>query len=312
MDLETLKNNVSFFKTANHIKRLTKGFSPDHKYIVSDQNGIKYLFRTADLEHFERKKLEFEIMKDIEKLRVRSPKTYEIGKIKDLGICYYILSYIEGEDARDKLPEYSAEIQYKIGLEAGRDLAKMNTYPAPSLILEWSEHIYKKYNRYLEAYKTCGIKLRNDEKIIHFIEENKHYLMGRPNCFQHDDFHVGNIIVIDENYAGVIDFNRFDWGDPIFDFVKVALFSREISIPFSIGQINGYYEGEIPENFWRLYSIYVAMSIFACVVWSKDYTPELLDEMLNRLYMVLEDHRYFEYTEPQWFKDGIGITQEVQ
>ncbi|MCE7792052.1 aminoglycoside phosphotransferase family protein [Salipaludibacillus sp. CUR1] len=34
----------------------------------------------------------------------------------------------------------------------------------------------------------------------------------RPNLFQHDDFHLGNIIVNNKKFAGVIDFNRYDWG----------------------------------------------------------------------------------------------------
>lgn len=67
--------------------------------------------------------------------------------------------------------------------------------------------------------------------------------LNRPNRFQHDDFHPSNILVQSNSYAGTIDFNRYDWGDPFHDFFKIAYFSREISIPFSIGQIDGYFDG---------------------------------------------------------------------
>jgi aminoglycoside phosphotransferase (APT) family kinase protein len=67
---------------------------------------------------------------------------------------------------------------------------------------------------------------------MEFIEKNERYIKNRPNLFQHDDFHAGNIIVKENRYAGVIDFNRYDWGDPIHEFYKLALFSREVSIPF--------------------------------------------------------------------------------
>lgn len=53
----------------------------------------------------------------------------------------------------------------------------------------------------------------------------------------------------DKKYAGVIDFDNYDWGDPYHDFVKVALASKVDSVPFSIGQIDGYFNHEIPEDF---------------------------------------------------------------
>ena len=64
-------------------------------------------------------------------------------------------------------------------------------------------------------------KIKNDDKIIKFIDENEMYLQNRPNRFQHDDFHLENIIVRDGKYVGVVDFNGYDWGDPLHDFVKL-------------------------------------------------------------------------------------------
>ena len=200
-------------------------------------------------------------------------------------------SYLEGEDAKKLLPTYSPKEQYEIGIEAGKDLAKMHTYEAPNDILPWYERAMEKHRKYLEAYKTCGIKIKNDDKIIKFIDENEIYLKNRPNRFQHDDFHLENIILRDGKYVGVVDFNGYDWGDPLHDFVKIALFARDISIPYSIGQIVGYYNGEIPEEFWRLYAVYVGMTVFSSVVWCLRAAPHMLDDMLERLTIVLEDHK---------------------
>lgn len=105
-----------------------------------------------------------------------------------------------------------------------------------------------------------------------------------------------------KQYVGVIDFDNFDWGDPFHDFVKVALFQREMSIPFSIGQIKGYFNGEIPMEFWRLYSIYAGMVVFSSVVWSLRFSPGQLNEMISRLYILLEDHQYFDILMPKWFE----------
>nr|WP_262685194.1 aminoglycoside phosphotransferase family protein [Paenibacillus sp. WQ 127069] len=136
------------------------------------------------------------------------------------------------------------------------------------------------------------------------IFTNRHLplIEGRPNRFQHDDFHPGNLLVHSGAYVTAIDFNRYDWGDPYHDFLKIAYFSREIGIPFSIGQIDGYFNGEIPEDFWNLYALYTALTIFGTITWTLEVVPEQIDSMIDRIRTVLVDHRNFETTIPIWYK----------
>ena len=166
----------------------------------------------------------------------------------------------------------------------------------------------QKHYRYLEGYKKCGIKIHNDDKVVDFIESNSHYLKNRPNQFQHNDFHLENIILKDKKYVGVIDFNNYDWGDPFHDFVKLALASRVDSITYSVGQIHGYFTYKIPEDFWRLYSIYTAMVIFSSIVWSINKSPEQLEKFIERAYVILEDHKNFELLRPTWYKSKILLS----
>ncbi|MBS4192113.1 phosphotransferase [Bacillus sp. FJAT-49705] len=301
--IEHLRERIPFLNASTDIHEIHKGFSKDKKYIVHFEHGESCILRIADIEHYERKKAEFERITELQTFDVKTSHPIEIGRVDELGICYYVLSYIEGEDARDLLPSYSSKEQYEIGLEAGKDLAKIHLVKASPLYDPWYDRIMKKYTNYVEAYHSCGIKIEGDSKIIDFIAKNKRYLKNRPNCFQHDDFHIGNIIVKDKQYAGVIDFNRFGWGDPIHDFLKIGLFSKEVSIPFSNGQVIGYFDNNIPEEFWSLYSIYLGMNVFSSVVWTKKVVPEKLDEMIDRLYCILEDHKYFENIKPSWYKE---------
>ena len=59
------------------------------------------------------------------------------------------------------------------------------------------------------------------------------------------------LILIITNYDefGVIDFGRWCWGDPYMDFQCIR---RSCSAPFSRGQINGYFGGNIPGDFFAL------------------------------------------------------------
>ncbi|SCC23974.1 aminoglycoside phosphotransferase family protein [Bacillus wiedmannii] len=295
------QNNIQIIKDAANIEEISKGFSPDKKYIVTTIDNEKYLFRIGDIQEYERRKIEFQILNEMVKRNVQAQRPIEIGILEEEGV-YSIFSYIEGEDAKNLLPTYTLKEQYNIGIEAGKDLAKMHTYEAPKDILPWYERAMKKHQKYVEAYKTSGIKIKDDDKIIKFIDENEKYVKNRPNRFQHDDFHLENIIVRDGKYVGVVDFNGYDWGDPLHDFVKIALFARDISIPYSIGQIEGYFNGKIPEKFWNLYAVYVGMTVFSSVVWSLRAAPHMLDDTLERLTIVLEDHKNFELLKPIWFQ----------
>ncbi|PES70882.1 aminoglycoside phosphotransferase [Bacillus cereus] len=295
------QNNIQIVKDAVNIEEISKGFLPDKKYIVTTIDDEKYLLRIGDIREYERRKIEFQILNEMVKRNVQVQRPIEIGILEEEGV-YSIFSYIEGEDAKKLLPTYTPKEQYEIGMEAGKDLAKMHIYESPKDILPWYERAMKKHRKYVEAYKTCGIKIKNDDKIIKFIDENEIYLKNRPNRFQHDDFHLENIIVRDAKYVGVVDFNGYDWGDPLHDFVKIALFARDISIPYSIGQIEGYFNGRIPEEFWNLYAVYVGMTVFSSVVWSLRAAPHMLDDTLERLTIVLEDHKNFELSKPIWFQ----------
>ncbi|MCQ6284418.1 MULTISPECIES: aminoglycoside phosphotransferase family protein [Bacillus cereus group] len=296
------QKNIQIVKEAANIEEISKGFSPDKKYIITNADNEKYLLRIGDIKEYERKKIEFQILNEMQNRSVQAQKSIEMGLLAEEGECYSIFSYLEGEDAKKLLSTYSPKEQYDIGIEAGKDLAKMHTLEAPKNILPWYERAMKKHREYLEAYKTCGIKIENDDKIIKFIDENEMYVKDRPNRFQHDDFHLENIIVRDGKYVGVVDFNGYDWGDPLHDFVKIALFARDISIPYSIGQIVGYFNGRIPEKFWKLYAVYVGMTVFSSVVWTLRAAPHMLDDMLERLHIVLEDHKNFELSKPSWFQ----------
>lgn len=183
----------------------------------------------------------------------------------------------------------------------------MDVTSAPNHISSWYSRKVEKHKKYMDAYFACDIKVKNDKKIIQFIEENIHHMQSRPNLFQHDDFHPGNIIVQDNAFAGVIDFNRYDWGDPYHEFLKIGIFTRHVSVPFSIGQIRGYFDNNDPdEYFWRLYSLYMAMCVFSTVIWTIKAIPDQVDDMLEKVYTFLDDHDYFEKLKPNWYIDQFS------
>ena len=306
--MNTLIEQIPFLQKCMDITQIHEGYSTDEKFIVSHQDGQKFLLKIFDLNQFEAKQSEYDMLKKMDELMVNCSRPIEIGKLTNLGKGYMILTFIEGLDASKALPNNTEAEQFQIGINAGKELLKMHQFRAPKQVLPWYDRKLAKHKKYIEAYVNCGVKVKNDDKIIAFIEENIHLMKDRPNLFQHDDFHMGNIVVRDRKLSGVIDFNRYDWGDPIHEFLKVGMFSREISIPFSIGQIRGYHLNNEPDElFWRLYSLYLAMCVFSSVVWILKVKPEELDQMLDKINTVLKDHDYFEKLKPVWYEEGFFL-----
>ncbi|MBP3962762.1 phosphotransferase family protein [Paenibacillus lignilyticus] len=305
MHINEIIEHIPQLRQAAAVSQIHKGFSYDGKYLVyEDGDKPAYVLRTATYSQTEQKRREFEAVCLIHNRGVRTSEPVAFGTIEALDVCYMVLRYVEGEDAMEELPRMTADQQYKVGVEAGRELLMMHEVEAQEDMEAWSAHRAAKHKRHMDEYFRCGVKLPEEEAVIAFIEKRLPLLEGRPNRFQHDDFHPANLLVHNGAYVAAIDFNRYDWGDPYHDFLKIAYFSREVSIPFSIGQIDGYFDGEVPEQFWNLYALYAAMTIFGSITWTLKVVPEQLDSMMDRIRILLDDHNHFESVVPNWYRQG--------
>lgn len=300
-----LLDGIPMLRNRYRLERIHRGYSSDHKYMVNDHEGNpQYVLRTYSIQKEKDKENEFKMLQRMEEIGVRCTKPIESGVLPSLGLGYMIVSYIEGEEASEALPFLAEKEQYDIGIQAGLELRKMHQIPCTDDdVGAWHERMTAKYDRNRAEYAKCGIAIEEESRLLSFIDGNLHLMKNRPNLFQHDDYHVGNLIVKDGAFSGVIDFNRYDWGDPIHEFVKAGMFSAEASVPFCVGQIQGYHDCNEPgDEFWRLYSLYLAMTLISSVVWILRVRPEELDSMMGKIRKVLDDHDHFERIVPKWYR----------
>ena len=94
--IATWQNNIQIVKDAANIEEISKGFSPDRKYIVTTINNEKYMVRIGDVQEYERRKIEFQILNEMVKRNVKVQRPIEIGILEEEGV-YSIFSYIEGK-----------------------------------------------------------------------------------------------------------------------------------------------------------------------------------------------------------------------
>lgn len=258
------------FTQANRIDR---GYSFEDKYLLEGGDGRMYLARITRLSRngdAGQKEEEFRLMREARRYCSFVPKAHYFGVSDDESLCYMILDYIAGADGEETLPGLNRKDQYELGLDAGRALLKLHGMDAPLFNEPWHERISRKYARKCAIFDEMGIDpgIIDLERVSRFIQENIRHMRCNRESFLHDDYHPANLIICDGRLEGIIDFGRHDWGDPVHDFVKLAYFSRTVSIPFAAGQIDGYTGGEVPEQFWKKYSLYAAMTIIPDIVWS--------------------------------------------
>ena len=153
---------------------------------------------------------------------------------------------------------------------------------------------------YAMLYKNCGIVLENDDKIISYLEENRELLKNRPQCFQHGDYHIGNMIITGNNELGIIDFNRFDYGDPWEEFNRIV-WSAEVSPEFASGYINGYFENKVPNDFFKLMLLYISSNQISAVGWAKSFGEKEIAIAINQTKRVIQWYDNYKSYIPSWY-----------
>lgn len=300
-NVENLLKDIPLHNGYSKVLKINKGWSKDVKYYIESEVGEKFLLRISEIKYYDVKKKEFEIMQEIFNLDIYMSAPINFGKCDNDKYVYMLLSWIEGIAADEIITTFSEDEQYNLGYKAGLILKKFHSILAPAEQEDWEQRMIKKINFHLKKYKACGIKVANDSRAIKYINENLYLLKNRPQTFQHGDFHVGNLIVTPDNTLGIIDFNRWDFGDPYEDFYKMMLFSRELSIPFAIGQIQGYFEDNVPDDFFKIVALYIADVILFSVVWAIPFGEKEVKTMLELAEMIFSDYDYFNSVVPKWF-----------
>lgn len=283
---------------------INKGWSSDKKYCVTDENGTKYLLRISDIAQYDAKQAEFNMMKRVSALGVPMCQPLESGICAE-GV-YSIQSWIDGEDAEAVICDYSDTEQYAYGLEAGRILRRIHSIPAPAEQEDWASRFQRKLDRNIGKYGECPVKYKNGQAFIDYINENRHLLKNRPQVYQHGDYHIGNMMIGRNGRLYIIDFNRNDYGDPWEEFNRIVWCAQRSPL-FASGMVNGYFDGEVPLDFWKLLALYISSNTLSSVYWAIPFGQDEVDKMLKQAREVLEWYDNMCNVIPTWYLKGYYL-----
>ena len=223
----------------------------------------------------------------------------------EFGICddgvYSIQSWIDGVDADVLIESLSASEQYGYGLDAGRILAKIHTIPAPSGVTDWENRFNAKIDRKIAMYEHCELKYDcGGDAFLTYIVQNRHLLSGRPQTYQHGDYHIGNMMIDRYGTLTVIDFDRDDFGDPWEEFNRIV-WCAQAAPAFASGMVDGYFDGNVPVEFWKLLALYISSNTLSSLPWAIPFGETEIQVMQEQAEQVLEWSAGMKRVVPCWY-----------
>lgn len=293
-----MKDMQIYKKIVNRIP-IDRGWSGDRKYRAVTDDGQPYMLRISSLDRLEGKRREYGRMCEAARLSIPMCLPIEFG-ICDEGV-YAIQSWIDGEDAERPVMSMDAPAQYRYGLDAGHMLARLHTLPAPADATDWEARFNAKINRKIAQYQSCGLRYEGGGDVfLEYIAQNRHLLAGRPQCFQHGDYHIGNMMIDRSGVLTVIDFDRSDFGDPWEEFNRIV-WCAQAAPAFASGMVDGYFDGHVPMAFWRLLALYICTNTLGALPWAMTFGEEEIQVMRKQAAQVLEWYEGMKSAVPAWY-----------
>jgi aminoglycoside phosphotransferase (APT) family kinase protein len=151
----------------------------------------------------------------------------------------------------------------------------------------------------LNALNDLSEPILKQDLLVSFIKQNIDLVRNRPLAFQHVDFHVGNMLINDNGIA-LIDFDRSSMADP-YDEFKPFVWNVQISPWFESGMVNGYFNDDIPSDFFPILALYAAESLISHIPWAMKYGETELHVAHQVAKDVLTWYDDFKRVIPRWY-----------
>ena len=297
-------NDIPGFKNWKMIKRVEEGWSSDLKFYIEDLDGNKLLLRISEATVYDNKREEFQFIKKCNTLPFPMSQGIDFGFCNNNQNVYMLLTWVEGESLEKVLQDLTEEEQYRLGLQAGINLKSIHSLEVESGEIAVAKDKKEKILTKLACYEKSENRVADDQIAIDYVKSNLDKIDSLPPVYIHNDYHVGNLILTPTGTVGVIDFNRWKYGDRYEEFYKIQSFDVEVSIPFSVGQIHGYFGGEPSLDFWNVNVVYVAFTSLNSIVWAEKFGEDEIKGMQKRCNVAFDDYDNFKTVIPKWYKDN--------
>lgn len=279
------------------MSKVNKGWSNDEKYLVSYQTQTCFL-RISPLSQQPRIKKMIDFMNKVHHLAIPICKPIDHKIISDHVHAFY--TYVKGHDLIDVLHSYSKDEQYRLGVISGEYLKKIHSINMHENSDLWDVKFNKKIDAKIKRFRESKLEVPEIELFIHYVNEHRDLLLNRPQSVQHGDYHVGNFMIDASKNLIVIDFEKFDYGDPWEEFNRIVWSAQE-SHEFASGMIDGYFNHHVPNEFWKLLLLYISNNTISSLPWGLALNEEQYQVMLKQMYEILDWYDNLNRIVPTWY-----------
>lgn len=280
------------------LEEIHSGWSGDQKYHAWDSSGREVFLRVCPIE----KETHLHQARDLQQRAWEAglPVCQPLGfQRQDSQVCIWE-SWCNGENARQALPHFSLKEQHRLGLEAGKALAKLHQLPTLESFPPWEQVCQANMRRKVRGYLACPIHYEKGELLIAFVESHLDLLKGRTTRWLHGDYHDSNMLVADGHLI-IIDFDRCNPGDPWKEFSRLP-WCAQISPLFASGMLQGYFNGDPPEDFWQLLALYIASNCLSALPWALPFGEGEIATMKQQAAEVLDWYDGMRRIIPSWYQ----------
>lgn len=280
--------DIPNFDTFVKVEPIRKGWSGDKKYYVETKDGEQLLLRISDISAYEEKRHEFDIMKKMSVAGIKMSLPISFGVCENGNNVYQLLTWCAGTEAKKALYTLSEEEQYAFGQNAASILKQMETIDYKPASSEWTNAYRERVEYYIELYRKCGYTFEGDNLIIDYLQTELACIGERPTALLHQDFQTDNMVISPDGELYTIDFQMCGVVDPYLVLTGAGV-SAMYSIPFAIGQMDGYFGKAVPEDFWEKYNYYmIAEMLYAFTVGvhmeeEREETLHMFDDEVERI-----------------------------
>ena len=280
--------NIPYFDTFVKVEPIQKGWSGDKKYYVETKDGERLLLRVSNNSSYDVKQQEFNIMKKMASTGMKMSLPISFGVCENGKSVYQLLTQCDGEEAKEALCNYSDTEQYTFGRKAANILKQMESIDYKPASLEWEKSYQQRVAHYIELYHKCGYIFDGDDVVISYLQTHQHCIGERPTALMHEDFQTDNMVISPDGELYIIDFQMCGEADPYLVMTGAGV-SAMYSIPFAMGQIDGYFGEIVPEDFWEKYTYYMlAEMLYSFTVGVKmeeerEATLHMFDDEVERI-----------------------------
>ena len=280
--------DIPNFDTFMKVEPIHKGLSGDKKYYVETKDGERLLLRISDISSYEEKQREFDIMIKMSAAKIKMSLPISFGVCENGKSVYQLLSWCDGTEAKEALYDLTEDEQYAFGQKAAVILKQMETIDYKPASEEWAKSYRERVERYIELYRNCGYTFEGDDLIVSYLQTHLSCIGERPTALMHMDFQTDNMVISPDGELYTIDFQMCGVADP-YHVLTGAGVSAMYSIPFAMGQIDGYFGKDVPQDFWEKYNHYMlsemlyAFTVGVHMEEEREETLHMFDDEIGRI-----------------------------